>query len=294
MNKGNPIIRDKFTADPTAIVKGGTVYLITGHDEAPIGTEKYVMHDWLCYSSTDMVNWTDHGSIFAATDFKWSDGHAYASNIIEHLGKYFFFAAVSHSTIPGAAIGVAISEDPTKKFKDARGSALITHNMLPPTDNTKANLDPSVLIDDDGSAYIFWGNKTCYFSKLTPNLIALDSSIQTINLPKFEEGAHIHKHNSWYYLLYGYGMPEKVAYAMSQNIYGPWEFKGIVNDIPRNCETNRPCIVDYKGKSYFIYHNGTLKNGGSHRRSVCIDYLHYNSDGTIQKVIMTTEGVNRD
>ena len=290
----NPIIRDRFTADPTAVVFQDTVYLFTGHDEAPAGREAYVMHDWLCYSSSDMVNWNYRGSIFNAKDFSWANGHAYASNIVRHNGKFYFYAAVSHGTVPGAAIGVAVSDNPSKGFMDAKGSALITKNMLPPTENEKANLDPSVLIDNDGASYIFWGNKTCYFSKLKSNMTELEGRIQIINLPKFEEGAHIHKRDGWYYLCYGYGMPEKVAYSMSRNINGPWEFKGILNEIPANCETNRPCIVDFKDKSYFIYHNGALETGGSHRRSVCIDYLHYNQDGTIQKVIMTKDGVKEN
>jgi hypothetical protein len=85
--------------------------------------------------------------------------------------------------------------------------------------------------------------------------------------------------------------PEKVAYAMSRNINGPWQFKGILNEIAGNCQTNRPAIIDYNGRSYFIYHNGALKDGGSHRRSVCIDYLYYNADDSMKRVIMTTEGV---
>jgi beta-xylosidase len=290
MSTGNPIIRNKFTCDPTAVVYDDTVYLFTGHDEAPNGTEEYVMNVWLCFSSGDMVNWTEHGSHFAARDFKWAKGDAYASKIVYRDNRFYFYAAVSHSTLWGKAIGVAGSDNPTKGFKDAKGAALITHEMLPPTDNEKANLDPSVLIDDDGEAYIFWGSRTCYFAKLNPNMTELDGDITTVDLPGFEEGAHIHKRNGWYYLSYGYGTPEKVAYAMSRNINGPWEFKGILNEIAGNCETNRPCIIDFKGQSYFIYHNGALKNGGSHRRSVCVDLLHYNDDDTIQRVIMTTEG----
>ncbi len=171
------------------------------------------------------------------------------------------------------------------------GAALITHDMLPPTNNEKANLDPSILIDDDGQAYIFWGNGTCYYARLKENMMELDSPIQTVDLRGFEEGIHIHKRNGWYYLSYGYGMPEKCAFAMSRSISGPWEFKNILNEIAGNCQTNRPCIIDFKGKSYFIYHNGALKNGGSHRRSVCIDYLYYNPDDTMKRIIMTSEGV---
>ncbi len=108
---------------------------------------------------------------------------------------------------------------------------------------------------------------------------------------RFAEGAHLHKRNGWYYLSYGYGMPEKVAYAMSHRINGPWDFKGSLNEIAGNCQTNRPAIVGFQGQFYFFYHNGALPNGGSHQRSVCVDYLHYNPDGTMQQVIMTLEGV---
>jgi len=289
---GNPIIKHKYSCDPTALVYNDTVYMITGHDEAPAGTEDYVMNDWLCFSSRDMVQWKEHPVPFKAKDFSWSRGDAYASKLIERNGKFYFYAAVSHATISGKAIGVAVSSNAVGPFYDERGTALITQDMLPPTNNQLANLDPSVLIDDDGQAYIFWGNKTCYYARLSRNMIELEGTIKTIDLPGFEEGAHLHKRKGLYYLCYGYEMPEKVAYAMSRSIEGPWEFKGILNEIAGNCETNRPCIIDFKGKSYFIYHNGALKAGGSHRRSVCIDYLFYNADDTIMRVIMTSEGVH--
>lgn len=237
---GNPIIRHKFTSDPTALVYNDKVYLYTGHDEAPVGIENYVMNDWLCFSSADLVTWEEHHNLLKATDFKWAQGGAFATKIVYRNDKFYWYAAVNHKTIGGSAIGVAISSNPTDEFEDAIGGALITRDNLPPTDNAKINLDPSVIIDDDGNAYIFWGNQKCYYAKLNDNMISLDSEIKEVELPNFEEGAHIHKRNGWYYLSYGYGMPEKVAYAMSRNIHGPWDFKGILNEIAGNCETNRP------------------------------------------------------
>ena len=287
----NPIIKHKFTSDPTALVYNNKVYLYTGHDEAPAGTEEYVMNDWLCFSSSDLVTWQEHPDLLKATDFKWAKGGAFATKIIHRNDKFYWYVAVNHQTIEGTAIGVAVSPSPTGKFEDAVNAALITREMVPATDNAKINLDPSVIIDDDGSAYIFWGNQKCYYAKLNDDMISLGSGIKEVELPDFEEGAHIHKRNGWYYLSYGYGMPEKVAYAMSRSIHGPWDFKGILNEIAGNCETNRPCIVDFRGATYFFYHNGGLKNGGSHRRSVCIDHLFYNPDDTIQRVVMTSEGV---
>lgn len=288
---GNPVITHKFTADPTAIVHNDTVYLYTGHNEAPIGTENYLMNDWLCFSSTDMINWKEHPVPLKAKDFRWAKGDAYASKVICHHNKFYWYVAVSPADIPGKAIGVAVADKPEGPFRDAKGSPLITHDMLPPTSNEKANLDPAVIIDDDGQAYIFWGNGACYFARLKENLVELDGPVQLIPLPGFMEGAHIHKRNSWYYFSYGYEFPEKVGYAMSRSVHGPWEFKGILNEIAGNSETNRPAIIDFKDHSYFIYHNGGLKNGGSHRRSVCIDYLYYNDDDTMRRVVMTTEGV---
>jgi beta-xylosidase len=288
---GNPVIRHKYTADPTAIVYNGTVYIYTGHDEAPVGTEDYVMNDWLCFSSADLVTWKEHPLPLKANDFTWASGDAYASKVIYHNNVFYWYVAVSHGAVPGKAIGVAIAKTPAGPFYDGRGSALITHDMLPPTGNDKANLDPCVLVDDDGKAYIFWGNETCYFAKLKENMMELDGPIRILDLPGFTEGAHIHKKNGRYYLCYGYQFPEKVAYAMSNTIDGPWEFKGVLNEIAGNCQTNRPAILDFKNKSYFIYHNGALKEGGSHRRSVCVDYLYYNQDGTMKRVVMTSEGV---
>jgi beta-xylosidase len=288
---GNPVIRHKFTADPAAIAYNGTVYMYTGHDEPPDGVEDYLMNDWLCFSSKDMVHWEEHPVPLRAKDFTWAKGDAYASQVIFRNGKFYWYVAVSHATVPGKAIGVAVADKPIGPFKDARGLALITSETIGVSGDNKINLDPTVLIDDDEQAYLFWGNSQCYYARLKENMIELDGPVQKISLPEFTEGAWIHKRNEWYYLLYGYGFPEKVAYAMSRNINGPWAFKGIVNEIAGNCQTNSPAILDFKEQTYFIYHNGALKGGGSHRRSVCIDYMYFNDDATIQRIMMTSEGV---
>ena len=126
-------------------------------------------------------------------------------------------------------------------------------------------------------------------------MIDLDGPINTINaaeLPNFTEAPWIHKHNGWYYLSYAYQFPEKIAYAMSRSVTGPWQFKGILNELAGNSNTNHQSIIDFKGKSYFIYHNGGMNvDGGSFRRSVCIDNLYYNKDGTLKRIVMTTEGI---
>jgi beta-xylosidase len=123
-------------------------------------------------------------------------------------------------------------------------------------------------------------------------MIDLDGPIKTIDLPHYTEAPWIHNHNGRYYLSYAYQFPEKTVYAMSRTIEGPWQYKGILNEIAGNCNTNHQAIIDFKGKSYFIYHNGTLvPDYASFHCSVCIDYLYYNTDGTIKRIIMTSEGV---
>ncbi|HRI19656.1 MAG TPA: glycoside hydrolase family 43 protein [Panacibacter sp.] len=289
---GNPIITSKYTADPSAMVYGDQVYLYTGHDETPAPKEGYTMSEWLCYSSTDMIHWTEHPSPLNIKTFAWAKADAWASQVIQSNGKFYWYAAVEHATVPGKAIAVAVADKPEGPFKDARGSALVTNNMTSPESKMMwDDIDPSVIIDN-GQAYLFWGNKKCYYAKLKENMTELDGPIQTIDLPNYTEAPWIHKRGDWYYLSYAYQFPEKIAYAMSKSINGPWEYKGILNEVAGNSNTNHQAIIDFKGKSYFIYHNGSINtDGGSFRRSVCIDYLYYSNDGSMKRVVMTTEGV---
>lgn len=192
----------------------------------------------------------------------------------------------------GKAIGVAVSSSPTGPFKDARGSALVSNDMTKATKISWDDIDPTVWIDDDGQAYLFWGNTVCYYAKLKENMIELDGPIQTINVPNFTEAPWIHKHGNLYYLSYATGFPEKTAYATAPQITGPWTYRGLLAEMAGNSNTAHQAIIEFKGRSYFIYHNGGVQpGGGSFRRSVCIDYLYYNRDGTIKRIIQTSEGV---
>ena len=288
----NPIITHKYTADPAAMVWNNTVYLYTGHDQCPPDRNRYQMHEWLVFSSTDMVNWTEHPVPLKAGDFDWVKDDSWAGHVVEHKGKFYWYITASHKDIHGKAIGVAVSDSPTGPFKDARGSAIITNNMTTDVKISWDDIDPAVFIDDDGSAYLFWGNQSCRYVKLKDNMIEMDGDFKKIDLPRFTEAVYVHKHGDWYYLSYAYDFPEKTAYAMGKSIHGPWEFKGILNEVAGNSNTNHQSIIHYKGKDYFIYHNGSIPTDGcSFRRSVCIDELHYNPDGTIKRIIMTSEGV---
>lgn len=289
---GNPIITDKYTADPAAMVYDGKVYLYTGHDAAPDNRDRYEMPEWLVYSSSDMKTWEEHPVPLKPTDFSWAANDAWAAHVVEKNGKFYWYVTVSHATIHGKAIGVAVSDSPTGPFVDARGSAIVTNDMTTETKISWDDIDPCVFIDDDGAAYMFWGNTTLHYVKLKDNMIEMDGDFKKIDMPNYVEAPYVHKHGDWYYLTYSYGFPEKTVYAMSKTINGPWEFKGLLNEVAGNSNTNHQSIIEFKGVPYFIYHNGsTQTHGGSFRRSVCIDYLYYNADGTMKKIVMTTEGV---
>lgn len=295
MAKGNPVVTYKYLGDPAALVHDGTLYIYAGHDECPPPQQYYLMNEWCILSTKDMKTFTEHSYKMQAKSFAWAKGEAWASQVIERNGKFYWYVTVEHKDIPGKSIGVAVADSPVGPFKDARGSALVTNDMT--TEYTKIgwdDIDPTVFIDDDGQAYLIWGNTQCYYAKLKENMTELDGPIVPVDLPRFTEAPWIHKRGEWYYLSYASEFPEKICYAMSKSITGPWEYKGILNELAGNSNTNHQTIIEFNDEWYFIYHNGAINpHGCGFRRSVCIDRLYYNSDGTMQRIIMTTEGVQK-
>lgn len=300
----NPILRDNFTADPAPLVVGDTVYLYVGHDAAK-DKEMFNMPDWLCYSSKDMKNWTAHGPIMKPTDFKWASKDAWASQVVQRNGKFYLYATVQHDNTPGKggkAIGVAVSDSPTGPFVDARGSALISNNMTPNGKRPWEDIDPTVFVDDDGTAWLAWGNGDCYLVKLKPNMTEIDGPISDFvdQLPHYTEGPWLHKRGALYYLTYALIAPgngsEQIGYATAEKITGPWTYRGILTGSAQKSFTIHPGIIDFKGQSYLFYHNAALtlngESGTLGRRSVCVEYLFYNPDGTMQPVTQTVQGVS--
>ena len=297
----NPIIRDVFTADPAPLVVGDRLYLYVGHDEAADG-EMFNMREWLVYSTTDMRHWTAHGPIMRVTDFRWASRDAWASQVIERNGRFWFYAAVEHdSTHPGKAIGVAVSDRPTGPFVDARGSALITNDMTPKGTHSWEDIDPTVFTDADGTTGIAWGNRNCYLARLKPNMIELDGPIIEITPPNFEEGPWLYRRGDLYYLFYASldratQRDEHISYATAPAITGPWTYRGILTGPGRNSFTIHPGVVDFRGQTYIFLHNAALTIGGRSgalgRRSVTVEYLQFNPDGTIRPVVQTDAGVS--
>ena len=297
VSKGNPIFTDAFTADPAPLVVGDELYVYVGHDEAKDGGDYYNITEWLCYSTKDMKTWTSHGSVLKPTDFKWATGEAWASQVVEKDGKYYYYTTAQHGQPHvGKAIGVAVSDHPTGPFVDAIGKALVIDSDTP--GRGWNDIDPTVWIDEDGTAWMYWGNGSCFYAKLKPNMIEIDGEIKQVRgLEGFVEGPWLHKRGDLYYLTYaGFKRgSENIRYATAEKIDGPWTNRGELSGNANNSFTIHPGIVEFKDQWYLFYHNATLTLNGlkgiTGRRSVCVDYLYYDRDGLMMPVPQTREGV---
>lgn len=291
----NPIICNQFTADPSARVFNGKVYLYPSHDIPP-ESEKckenwFCMEDYHVFSSDNLVEWMDHGVILTQREVPWVDSTSYsmwAPDCIDRNGKYYFFfpsQAKPGNEKSGFRIGVAISEKPYGPF-------------IPETEpiDGVSGIDPNPFIDEDGQAYLYWSAGNIYVAKLKDNMLELASEPKVIeNLPEkgLKEGPYLFKRNGIYYLTYPHveNKTERIEYAISDNPLGPFEVKGVIMDESPNCWTNHHSIIEYNAQWYLFYHHNDLSPHFDKNRSVRIDSLFFNEDGTIQKVIPTLRGV---
>ena len=286
----NPIVKDRYTADPAVLVDNGRLYLYTGHDEAPENATTFLMKDWRLYSTCDMQHWTDHGSPLNVKAFAWASADAFAADVSKRNGKYYMYVPVRHAPGDAFAIGVAVADRPTGPFVDARGSALITNDMTLETPNYWDDIDPAVFIDDDGQAYLYFGNKVLKYVKLKPNMIELDGPIHTVGVHNFEEASYLHKHGKTYYLSYAHNFPEEIAYLTGPSATGPWRYRGVIMARNSVTKTIHQSFADFNGKSYIFYHNTARPGGADHRRAVAVEEFEYKPDGTIPFIAQTEAG----
>lgn len=296
----NPIVQTRYTADPAPMVYNDRLYLYTSHDED--NSTWFTMDDWLLYSTNDMVNWTDHGAILRYSDFEWAKGDAWAAQCIEKNGKFYMYVPMISKINNKGAIGVAVSDSPFGPFYDPLGKPLVQSEW--------GDIDPTVFIDDDGQAHLYWGNPKLKYVKLNEDMISCASGIIEIPLTeesfgkrdgkpvperpvKYEEGPWLYKRNDLYYLFWPGGpLPEFIGYSTAKTPAGPWKYGGIIMPYEGGAFTNHPGIIDFRGKTYFFYHNGALPGGGGFNRSVCVEELNFNKDGTIPQLKMT-EGITK-
>jgi hypothetical protein len=289
----NPVVQTSYTADPAPMVYNNTVYLYTSHDEND--AHGFHMLDWKCYSTTDMVNWTDHGSIASLATFPWArqDNGAWAPQCIERDGKFYLYIPITVPGWPDNVIAVAVADNPFGPFKDPLGHPLVNKAL--------GYIDPTVFVDDDGQAYLYFGNPNAWYVKLNKDMISYSGDVVKADgkPSNYQEGPWLCKRDGHYYLIYASTCcPEGIGYAMSDNPTGPWEYKGIVMELNGLSSGNHPGVIDYKGKSYVFGFNYELNwqqtDVHRERRSVCVSEITYNPDGTIPTVPwFTKEGVSQ-
>jgi arabinoxylan arabinofuranohydrolase len=290
----NPIVQTIYTADPAPLVYNGRVYLYTGHDED--NSTYFTMKQWRVWSSADMVNWTDHGSPLDLASFSWASANAWAGQTIYRNGKFYWYVPMTVRATGQMGIGVAVSSSPTGPFTDAIGHPLVSNGQI----------DPTVFIDDDGQAYLYWGNPDLWYVKLNADMTSYSGSPAKIPLTTagfgtrtgdasrptlFEEGPWVYKRNGLYYIVFAAKCcSEFIAYSTAPGPTGPWTYRGTIMPTQGSSFTNHPGVIDFNGGSYFFYHNGALPGGGGYTRSVAVEKFSYRTDGTIPTITMTTAG----
>ena len=312
-----PLFQTKFTADPSPLVVGDTLFLYTSHDASPEDipdeNEKnsagFFMYDWLLWSTTDMVNWTEHGAVASLKEFSWRsrENGAWAIQTVERNGKYYLYAPLH-----GHGIGVLQSDSPYGPFVDPLGKPLVWQK------EHWDDIDPTVFTDDDGQAYMYWGNPHVYYTKLNADMVSTQGDIYVLNpadgvmrpvkeegakanlrapwsekaqwkVKNYQEGPWLYKRNGKYYLSYATTCcPEALGYAMSDSPTGPWEWKNYIMRPTQRDRGNHPGICDFKGHSYVFGQNYDLMHLETfehhERRSVSATEITYHADGTIQEV----------
>lgn len=288
----NPLIMDQFTADPTARVFEGRIYVYPSHDIlASPGKGRpgwFCMEDYHVFSSENLLDWIDNGGIVSQTSVPWVDPNGYsmwAPDCVFKDGKYYFyFPSMSRNRRWG--IGVCIADRPHGPFRPE-----------PQPIKGATGIDPCVFIDKDGKAYLYYSLNRIFVARLKDNMVELESQPKPIgNLPTrgLIEGPFVFERNGIYYLTYPHveNKTERLEYATADNPMGPFQPRGVVMDeSPSGCWTNHHSIVEYKGQWYLFYHDKDLSPGFDKNRSIRADYLYFNEDGTIQKVTPTLRGV---
>lgn len=294
----NPIVQTAYTADPAPLVYNDKLYLYTSHDEDD--STWFTMNDWKLYSTDDMVNWTEHPTPLSFKTFEWARGDAWAAQCIERDGKFYMYVPVTDRK-GESAIGVAVADSPYGPFYDPLGTPLVQADF--------GNIDPTVFIDDDGQAYLYWGNPNCFYVKLNKDMISYEGGIHAVPMkpesfgrregnPKratlYEEAPWLYRRKGVYYLFYAGGpIPEHLAYATSDSPEGPWKYGGTVMAKEGGSFTNHPGIVDFRGKTYLFYHDASLPGGSGFTRSVCVREMDFGRDGKVNPVKMVKEGVEK-
>lgn len=316
---GKPI----YGGDPAVLVDGDTVYLYTGHDEAV--TEAYKITEWVCYSTKDLKDWKYEGVTMKADkdSIKWANTgqDAWAGQMAKYKDKYYFYYCTWDSTADGKqSIGAAVSDSPTGPFVDI-GEPLVRGTVTEPQSSNWNDIDPTVWIETDDAGvehrYLAWGNGKYYVCELNEDMVSVkdlngDGKItcgtskesadiidRTEGLSAFTEAPWLYRRQDEngrfygrYYMFYAYGWREQMAYASTDSLLdGTWEFGKVLMPPAATSNTNHMAVFDFRGKTYFVYHNGSRPGGSGFRRSACIAEMKFHEDGSVQEIPETAAGI---
>ncbi|MCC8168802.1 MAG: family 43 glycosylhydrolase, partial [Oscillospiraceae bacterium] len=324
---GNPILGfdangdTLYAGDPAALVDGNTVYIYAGHDTAT--SDEYVMPEWVCYSSTDMINWEYKGVVMSASDISWASGttSAWASQVVKYDDKYYLYYCTwgNSSTYNGyQCIGVATSDSPTGPFTDIGAPLVNGYTMTTENSSGWNDIDQNVWFETlagEEHRFLAWGNNIFYVCKLNEDMTSIkdineDGEITTDDIKEqeftnlqtdlgFTEAPWIYRqtddsgeYTGKYYLFAAFGWREQMGYATSDSMYGPWDFQGIIMEPTATSNTNHPSVIDFDGKTYFIYHNGSLPWGSGYRRVVCVEEMTFDDEGNVNYINETSTGIS--
>ncbi|CAM3456127.1 MULTISPECIES: glycoside hydrolase family 43 protein [Saccharibacillus] len=319
-NFHQPLITEMYTADPSAHVFEGKIYIYPSHDldhDEPSNDngDQYKMEDYHVFSMDDAESpAVDHGEALHVRDVPWASRQMWAPDAAYKDGRYFlFFPARDHEGV--FRIGVASSESPAGPFR-----------AEPQPIPGSFSIDPAVFVDDDGRSYMYfgglWGGQLEKWqsgefeaertdgpapdqpalgprvAELTDDLLAFREPSAEISIVdeegnpilagdeerRYFEGPWMHKYNGWYYFSYSTGTTHKLVYGVSRNPQGPFTYKGVILN-PVIGWTTHHSIVEFDGKWYLFYHDSSMSEGVNHKRCVKFAELHYNEDGTICTVL---------
>lgn len=315
-----------YGGDPSVLVDGDTVYCYVGHDTS--SNESYWMPDWRCYSSKDMINWKYESIIMVQNTqtVTWAanDHEAWAAQVIKYNGSYYFYYCTEANGANGGgkSIGVAISDSPTGPFKDI-GKALVRNIDTYGGSITWEDIDPTVWVDtdEDGTVhrYLAWGNTRFFTCELNEDMISIkdqDGNPDKLSVGygkgndivlgvfngmnhTYTEAPYLYRQQDLqgnyygkYYLFFAVDWREQMAYATTDDIMsGEWDFGDVIMEPSATANTNHMAVFDFKGQTYFVYHDGSLPHGSGYRRVACVEPFSVNPDGTIDYIPKTAVGL---
>ncbi|MGY6647491.1 family 43 glycosylhydrolase [Wenyingzhuangia sp. IMCC45574] len=256
------IVPEHGMADPHAWVQNDTVFAICGHDESWTGKGSFRMDRWEVWSSTDLKTWNHHSNILPKDTYIGDHPNCWAGDITERDGKYYWYFSNRYKDT-----GVVVADKITGPYKDVLGKPLLPKDIVP-----EHPYDPEIYIED-GVYTICFGAGTYYMATLAKDMMSLETKPKPITIYKdgkkftSEDKSTLFKRNGWYYLVFG------SRYAMSKNLYGPYEFKGAF------LSGGHTSFFDWHGQKYVLHENHDIS---AFYRGASLKPVFFNEDETIR------------